>query len=307
MPDDTAPPDSVTKQDDLEAMARTLEASARFKVLRRLDTVTRLHKGDRADCRLGMMLDLETTGVDPRRDEIIEFAMTPFHYDGEGHLVSLGEAFSRLRQPANPIPAEITRITGITDAMVAGQTVDPAEVSAFIAPAALIIAHNAQFDRRFAEAFSPAFALKPWACSMSQVDWRAEGYEGTKLSYLATQCGFFYEGHRATNDCLATLEVLSTPLPLSGGTGLASLLETARRPSWRIWAENSPFDLKDVLKARGYRWNGDPGPAPKAWYIDVDEADREAEVAFLRAEIYKGEIDPLMRRITAFERFSERA
>jgi DNA polymerase-3 subunit epsilon len=307
MPDDSAPPGRSTAPDDLEAMARTLEASGRFRVLRRLDAVTHLHDGDPATCRLGMMLDLETTGVDPRRDEIIEFAIVPFHYDGEGRLVAVGEAFSRLRQPKNPIPQEITRITGITDAMVAGQTVAPAEVAAFIAPAALIIAHNAQFDRRFAEAFSPAFALKPWACSMSQVDWRAEGYEGTKLSYLATQCGFFHQGHRATSDCLATLEVLGAPLPIGGVTGLSRLLQSARRASWRIWAENSPFELKDVLKARGYRWNGDPGPAPKAWYIDVDEADRDAEIAFLRAEIYRGEIDPLTRRITAFERFSERA
>jgi len=39
----------------------------------------------------------------------------------------------------------------------------------------------------------------------------------------------------------------------------------------------------------------------------VDEADKDAEIAFLRAEIYRGEFDPLTRRITAFERFSERA
>jgi DNA polymerase-3 subunit epsilon len=141
---------------------------------------------------------------------------------------------------------------------------------------------------------------------MTQVDWKAHGFEGTKLSYLATQYGFFHDGHRGEIDCHATLEVLATPLP-SGRTALAHLLETARRASVRIWAENSPFDLKDVLKARGYRWNGDPGPSPRAWYIDIDEADRDAEVEFLRQEIYRGEFEPLMRKITAFERFSDRA
>lgn len=109
------------------------------------------------------------------------------------------------------------------------------------------------------------------------------------------------------HDCLATLELLSAPLPRSDGSGFQRLLASARRTSVRIWAENSPYDLKDVLKARGYRWNGEAGPAPRAWYIDVDEADRDAEIAFLRAEIYRGEIDLLTRRITAFERFSERA
>lgn len=295
----------MSQEPDLEAMAKALEASGQYRVLRRLEGVSTLHPGDVAQCRLGIFLDLETTGFDPVKDEIIEIAMTPFHYDGEGRVVAVDEAFSRLRQPSSPIPAEITRVTGITDEMVEGHVIDPAEVAAFIAPAAVLIAHNARFDRRFAEAFSEAFKLKPWACSMSQVDWAAEGFEGAKLAYLAVQCGFFHQGHRAEHDCHAALELLARTLP-SGRTALAQLLDKARRSSWRIWAENSPFDLKDVLKARGYRWNGDPGPAPRAWFIDVDEADREAEIAFLRAEIYRGEIDPLMKKSTAFERFSDR-
>ncbi|CAN5527342.1 3'-5' exonuclease [soil metagenome] len=288
-------------------MARALEASGRYRVLRRLERFTRLTPGDVNECRLGLVLDLETTGVDPVRDEIIEFSMLPFHYDDEGRVVAVSEAFSRLRQPGAPISAEITRITSIDDAMVEGQAIDPAEVAAFAEPAVLIIAHNAAFDRRFAERFAPALAFKSWACSMSQIDWKAHGVESSKLAYLAAHCGFFHGGHRAEHDCHATLEILATPIGEAGATGLFQLLERARRPSWRIWAENSPFDLKDVLKARGYRWNGETGPAPRAWYIDVDEADREAEVAFLRAEIYRGEIDPLMRRLTAYERFSDRA
>ena len=45
---------------------------------------------------------------------------------------------------------------------------------------------------------------------------------------------------------------------------------------------------------------------PRAWYIDVDEAARPAEEAFLKAEIYRGEIDLLVRRIDAYDRFSDR-
>ena len=63
------------------------------------------------------------------------------------------------------------------------------------------------------------------------------------------------------------------------------LLEKARRPGWRIWAENSPFELKDELKARGYRWNGDGRPNPKAWLcvpkirFCVDAASRRRKLA----------------------------
>ena len=291
--------------DELEAMARTLEASGRYRVLRRLDRLRHIEAAPVGVLRQGIVLDLETTGLDPRKHEIIEFGLVPFTYDVGGRIVAVGEPFSRLRQPAEPISAEITKLTGLTDDMVQGQSVDPAEVAAFIAPAALIIAHNASFDRRFAEAFCPAFAEKAWACSYTQIDWKTAGFESGKLAFLAAGYGFFHEGHRASHDGLATLEILSAPLPGSDGSGFQTLLAAARKASIRIWAENSPYDLKDVLKARGYRWNGEPGPAPKAWYIDVEEADRDAEVAFLRSEIYRGEIDPLMKKITAFERFSD--
>jgi DNA polymerase-3 subunit epsilon len=108
------------------------------------------------------------------------------------------------------------------------------------------------------------------------------------------------------HDCLATIELLAMRLPRSDVTGLSRLLDGARAVTCRIWAENSPFDLKETLKARGYRWNGDPGPQPRAWYIDVPESQREAEVRFLRSEIYRREVDPLVRRIDAYDRFSDR-
>jgi DNA polymerase-3 subunit epsilon len=164
--------------------------------------------------------------------------------------------------------------------MVEGRTIDAQAVATFAAPAALVIAHNAAFDRKFLERYSEVFNTKPWACSMSEVDWGAEGYEGAKLAYLAASAGFFYERHRATHDCLAVLELLARVHPASGRTGLAQLLDRARTPTWRVWAENSPFDLKDLLKARGYRWNAEAGGSPRAWYIDVAESAREAEIAF---------------------------
>ena len=39
------------------------------------------------------------------------------------------EPFQQLREPSKPIPAEITAITGIDDAMVAGKRIDPDQVA----------------------------------------------------------------------------------------------------------------------------------------------------------------------------------
>jgi DNA polymerase III subunit epsilon len=287
-------------------MAALLEQSGAYRVLRQLTPRVGAPPAAGAQTRLGLFVDVETTGLDTERDEIIELAMVPFAYGPDGEIYGVQEPFQALREPGRSIPPEVTAITGIDDAMVAGKAIDPAEVAAVVAPASLILAHNAAFDRRFLERFCESFVVKPWACSMCEVDWAGEGYEGTKLSYLAAGAGFFYERHRAAHDCLAAIELLARTHPRSGRTGMAQLLDKARRPQARIWAEHAPYDLKDILKRRGYRWNGDGQGGPRAWYIDVDLAAHDAEADFLRREIYQADVQPLVRRITAFERYSSR-
>jgi len=290
----------------LEDLATTLEATGAYRVLRKLAPRLAVKPPPGVKTRQGLFVDAETTGLNPARDEIIELAMVPFTYGLDGEIYSLGEPFQRLRQPSKPIPPEVTAITGIDDAMVAGQMIDPEEVRHFAAPASLVVAHNAAFDRKFLERFCETFNTMPWACSMSEIDWAGEGYEGTKLAYLAGGAGFFYDRHRAIHDCLAALELLARVHPRSGRTGLAQLLERARTPTYRIWAENSPFDLKDILKARGYRWNGEGTGMPRAWFTDVSAATRENERCCLRCDIYRGEIELMVRRVDAYDRFSDR-
>jgi hypothetical protein len=60
-------------------------------------------------------------------------------------------------------------------------------------------------------------------------------------------------GHRALNDCEAVLAVLSRS-PIGAPPHLGELLVSARRATVRVFAEGAPFESKDILKARGYRW-----------------------------------------------------
>ena len=293
-------------EEELEAMAAALAASGQYRIQRRLRPRPKAEPPPGTELKQALFVDVETTGLDHQTDEIIELAMVPFTYSPDGQVYEVKQPFQRFNQPKRPISAEITTLTGITDEMVAGHSIDPAEVEAFAQDAVLVVAHNAGFDRRFMEKLIPGFALKGWACSQSQIDWPGEGIEGTRLSYLVASAGHFYDKHRAVNDCLAAIELLASPLPISGATGLTKLLENARRPTWRIWAEHSPFHLKEVLKTRGYRWNPEGTPFPKAWFIDVSDDDRQAELNFLQKEIYQREIQLLTRKIDAFNRFSDR-
>lgn len=289
-----------------EDMIGRLKESGRYRILQRLDAAEINPDADKTQFpRLGIIIDTETTGLNAASDEVIEFGAVAFRYADDGSIGEVCGSFGALQEPSKPIPAEITRITNITDEMVKGQHIPLAELDAFIADADLIIAHNAGFDRPFCERLSPVFANKPWACSVKEIDWTARGFEGSKLGYLIGQSGYFHNGHRAEDDCQALLAVLRQGK--SDHTPFAELLQASRRTRLRVYAENSPFDMKDHLKARGYRWSDGSDGRPKAWWTEVDEQDFDSELDYLRSEIYPWrDAEPLTVKLTATERYKEK-
>ncbi len=250
---------------------------------------------------------METTGLDAARDEVIELAMVKFTYLPDGRIVRIADTFTSFNEPSNPLPSEIIDLTGITDEMVRGHRIDPDAVAEFAADSAIVIAHNANFDRKFAERYWPVFELKSWGCSATEVEWRKHGFDGSRLGYLLAGVGLFHQAHRAIDDCRALIEILASDIPKLNKPALAVLLECARRKTMRIWAEQSPFDLKGELKKRGYRWNDGTDGRPRSWYIDVDEANQASEAEFLRKTIYLRDVEPRIQAMSAFTRFSNRA
>ncbi len=110
-----------------------------------------------------MFTDTETTGLGLEIDEVIELALLPFEYERDtGAIVRVDQeaAINAFRQPSFPVPPESSKIHGITDAMVAGQVIDPERIKALIEPAHLVLAHNAAFDRPMVERHWPIFEEK---------------------------------------------------------------------------------------------------------------------------------------------------
>lgn len=283
-----------------------LTATGNYRVIKRLEPADHYHTDPPGETFIGIYLDTEATGLNPDTDRVIELALVPFEYDAEGRLYRVLPAYNALQDPGMPIPPFITGITGISDDMVAGQRIDLDAVARLVKDADLVIAHNARFDRPFVEQLYPGFEDIAWGCSIADVNWNEEGFEGVKLDYLAYKHGFFYEGHRATIDCQAGIELLSQTLP-SGERVMKRLLDSVARNEVRLWADRAPFDKKDILKARGYRWSPGGEGVRKAWYKDLLETEVDAELLYLNQEIYNRPPGVLpMDRFDAKVRYSRR-
>jgi DNA polymerase-3 subunit epsilon len=193
---------SLNAAGDLARMAELLDKSGDYRILRRLvprDVFASIPA--KQQIKVGVVLDVETTGLDAKMDEVIELGMVKFAYGPDGRVARVIDTFGSLNQPGDPIPAEITAFTGITNDMVAGKRIDAAAVATFVADANIVIAHNANFDRRFAERYWREFEHKHWGCSATEINWRAHGFEGSRLGYLLMGAGLFHTAHRAVDDC----------------------------------------------------------------------------------------------------------
>jgi len=288
---------------NLEQATQLLEAHADYRVLRRLGIGdNHVFAENAAGERVGRLavIDTETTGLKPDLgDRIIDLAIATCEYGLEsGRLHRVVDRFESLEDPGAPIPPEIVRLTGITDAMVRGQRIDERAVARVLEGVGVVICHNARFDRAFLEARDPAFAGMRFACSLEEVPWERWNMNSTKLDYIGFRFGLFHEGHRARADVDMLLALLARTAPDAPEGILSLLLASARTPSWRVHAVDLAIDRKDFASARGYRWNDGKFGTPRAWWIET--RDEKAERDFLAG---LGCRRPLVVRETALERY----
>jgi len=294
---------------DAEAI-QYLEQSDQYRVIQRLNAPERYSQGEPNTARIGIVIDTEATGLDTANDKIIELGFVAFEYDaGSGLIYRILHTYDAFEDPGEPLSDIVKQITGISDEMVKGQRLDDDGANVWLEKADLIIAHNAAFDRQMLERRLPVVSKANWACTFNDIAWQDEDISSLKLDYIAYKLGFFFDGHRAVNDAQATLHILTRTLPGSGTLAMAALLSHAREKSRRFFAVRAPFEKKDDLKARGYRWlpdfsfNGKKG----VWSIAVSQTDIEAEEQWLADCIYKGKTPQFVfKDSTAALRYSVR-
>ncbi len=250
--------------------------------------------------RVGAVLDVETTGLHHDSSKVIEIGIRTFRFNRiTGELLEPLERYSAFEDPGEPLDEEIKKLTGLTDDMLKGQSIDWSTVDRLLAGSVIVIAHNASFDRPFVDKKSTVSREKIWGCSIKQLDWHSKGFTSQKLDVLSIFHGFFTDAHRALNDAEALLHLLSFADPATKKPYLAELLEAARRPTVHVSATYSPFESKDHLRRRSYRWD----PQGKVWWKEIQKEDLDQEIRWLEETVYGGNFRGKTREITPTDHF----
>ncbi|WP_347350041.1 DEDD exonuclease domain-containing protein [Intrasporangium sp.] len=175
-----------------------------------------------------VVVDLESTGGSPTDCRITEIGAVKVR-GGE----VLGE-FQTLVNPAEPIPAFISVLTGITDAMVAAAPPIESVLPAFLefARGSVLVAHNAGFDIAFLRA-AAARTAQVWpgfdVLDTLQLARRLVGRDEAPDHKLASLARVFRADtapdHRALHDARATVDVLHGLIERVGNLGVGTLEE----------------------------------------------------------------------------------
>jgi DNA polymerase-3 subunit epsilon len=162
-------------------------------------------------CGIAAFIDVETTGLSTRFDEVVEFAIALFAFDRTtGQIKGIIDEYVGLRDPGRPIPADARRVHRISDSDVEGKRLDGEQILRLIDWAEFLVAHNLSFDRPFVERLYPQAIGKTWLCSKDNVPWRQMGFSSRKLQDLLRDHDIRPEtAHRGAHDVRATLQLLS--------------------------------------------------------------------------------------------------
>ena len=166
-------------------------------------------KGKQQDVCGFITIDIETTGLDPEKDEILEIAAIKYIENNEA------EIFSRVVKVQNPLTKEISELTGITDDFLLKNGVDIETALKdfwdFVGRAKLV-GYNISFDMSFLRNASIEHKIKMQANKCIDIlqlaRRKVKGTKNYKMSTVASELGIeMAQQHRAESDCRLAFEI----------------------------------------------------------------------------------------------------
>jgi DNA polymerase III epsilon subunit family exonuclease len=156
-----------------------------------------------------VVFDLETTGLDPDKHEIIEIGAIRVNRDSINH-----DTFQSLVKPTRKVPKRITELTGINQAMLDsdGDSIESAlqQFMSFVG-ALHLVSFNADFDMAFLKNAASRHSIcvaNPVSCALKMSRRAWPGRKSYRLADLAKDGNLSSAGtHRALGDCQRALIV----------------------------------------------------------------------------------------------------
>jgi DNA polymerase III epsilon subunit family exonuclease len=192
--------------------------------------------------------DLETTGLSPRSDRILEIGAV--RYDDAMRPI---DELQVIVDPQMPIPLAIQRLVGLTDDDVLGSP-SPAEAASRLADFcgdAALIAHGGTFDLLFLRALlSESFGSRLIYDTLDLARILLPTYESHSLPLLSRRLGIRHDRpHRALSDAQATGELFRTLVGAGRALPASTLTEMRRVATQAPGALQAFFD--DVMVRPG--------------------------------------------------------
>ena len=255
---------SIPGQLDLLSVSGGQSAPAASRVQKRSDPAASPQQvaAESAAVRTLLIIDTETTGLDPQLDHCLEVGVILFDVPSRQLLAQqsfLLPVEANAAEAINRIPAAATNLP---------QPWRPAlsYLQSLLDAADVLVAHNAAFDRQwFGRGHLPA-TDKPWLCSMEDMRWPAERLLRSRPSVRDLALAYeipVWAAHRALTDCIYLAEVFRRC------DELEQLVERGLEPRQLMRAQVS-YDDRHLARDAGFRWNE---PVKGAWARRISERE----------------------------------
>lgn len=193
-----------------------------------------------------VIVDIETTGFNPKIDEIIEIGAVKV---GDNKITSI---FQSLVRPRNSINNYISKLTGITNEMVVEANPIEVVLESFISfiGDAVLVGHNVNFDVNFLYDHCEAHLhhyLKNDFIDLKEL-FRVKKHSGDTFKPTCEKCAIQNtNAHRALSDCLATNNLYQSLKMHNGSIACVEELDTLTLAS-EFKTNHSPYKKQCQLK-----------------------------------------------------------
>jgi len=227
-------------------------------------------------------VDFETTGLAESKDTITEIGAVLWDWENKKPALLMSELIAI---PENvSLNQVVVEMNGITEQLLAEFGSEPAaalnRLNKMGEKADYIMAHNAEFDKRFYVSSTELAGVVPLLCGKLWLDSAADveypkNISVRKLTFLAAEHNFLNPfKHRAVFDVLTMFRVVQ-------GYKIERIIRSATEPKYELKAK-VPFDSRQRAKERSFRWDD----KNMEWVKTVKESMLKKELKCCNFEVY---------------------